>query len=464
MSVESCFRSRDSGARTPRPLLAGCPYADASQGLLGRATVVPSLELSEHDSEIARWGRWERTYRSAVRVDGCGQIVEHNDLHENPHSAIRFAGNEHRLRYNRIWNVTNATNDAGVIYTGRDWGYRGTEISNNFIHHVESIFGGSHGIYLDDAASGIQVTGNVLYRIRGLATFNGGGRDNVFANNVIVDAIGTHSADRRARTSNYNFASNGKPDSWNLLGRINVVYETYSQDYPNVQDIDYQSGVWASRYPALAAIPNDWPQVQASHWQDPEGSVFSRNVFWRSNPGMVEGTWGGSGAYELYSEIAANLEADPLFVDEAGLDLALRPESPAFTIPGFQPIPFAEIGIRPATRRTLTVSRLGSGVVASVAGGIDCGAACQAWFDDGTSVRLRATPAPRQSFAGWSGPCSGTDDCLVTLTQDTLAVATFGTGASLELTIDDASVAEGSSGTQEITVKVHLGDRPTPQP
>jgi hypothetical protein len=40
------------------------------------------------------------------------------------------------------------------------------------------------------------------------------------------------------------------------------------------------------------------------------------------------------------------MDQDPLFVDEAKLDLTLRPESPALKIPGFQPIPFASIGIK----------------------------------------------------------------------------------------------------------------------
>jgi hypothetical protein len=38
---------------------------------------------------------------------------------------------------------------------------------------------------------------------------------------------------------------------------------------------------------------------------------------------------------------------DPLFVDEKNLDLTLGPGSPALQIPGFQPIPFHQIGIRP---------------------------------------------------------------------------------------------------------------------
>jgi hypothetical protein len=49
-----------------------------------------------------------------------------------------------------------------------------------------------------------------------------------------------------------------------------------------------------------------------------------------------------------YAEIKDNVEnQDPLFVDEAKLDLSLRPDSPALQIPGFAPIPFSQIGIVP---------------------------------------------------------------------------------------------------------------------
>jgi hypothetical protein len=54
------------------------------------------------------------------------------------------------------------------------------------------------------------------------------------------------------------------------------------------------------------------------------------------------------GPSRAFAEIKDDVpDQDPLFVDEAKLDLTLRPESPALKIPGFVPIPFASIGIKP---------------------------------------------------------------------------------------------------------------------
>jgi hypothetical protein len=49
-----------------------------------------------------------------------------------------------------------------------------------------------------------------------------------------------------------------------------------------------------------------------------------------------------------FAEMKDNVEnQDPHFVDEANLDLSLKPDSPALQIPGFVPIPFNQIGIQP---------------------------------------------------------------------------------------------------------------------
>ena len=75
----------------------------------------------------------------------------------------------------------------------------------------------------------------------------------------------------------------------------------------------------------------------------------------------------------------------------------------------------------------LTVSRVGtgSGTVSSSPSGIDCGGSCSASYNYNTTVTLTAAPSTSTNFTGWSGGCSGTGTCVVSMTQATTVTATF---------------------------------------
>ena len=55
------------------------------------------------------------------------------------------------------------------------------------------------------------------------------------------------------------------------------------------------------------------------------------------------------------------------------------------------------------------------GTVTSSPAGISCGSTCGASFPTGTTVTLTASPAAGATFSGWSGACSGTGPCTLTL-------------------------------------------------
>ncbi len=76
---------------------------------------------------------------------------------------------------------------------------------------------------------------------------------------------------------------------------------------------------------------------------------------------------------------------------------------------------------------SLTVSKsgLGSGTVSSSQTGINCGNDCSESYAHGGSVTLTASPTLGSTFAGWSGACSGTGNCTVTMTQAQNVTATF---------------------------------------
>jgi hypothetical protein len=74
----------------------------------------------------------------------------------------------------------------------------------------------------------------------------------------------------------------------------------------------------------------------------------------------------------------------------------------------------------------LSVTVVGKGHVSSDQPDIHCPeVVCTANFAAGTQVTLRATPDAGWEFAGWSGACTGTTACVVTMTQARSVTATF---------------------------------------
>lgn len=67
----------------------------------------------------------------------------------------------------------------------------------------------------------------------------------------------------------------------------------------------------------------------------------------------------------------------------------------------------------------------GSGRVSSSSGGIDCGPTCTAEYSEGTVVTLTVTSGIGSTFTGWSGACSGTADCIVTMDSDKVVTAGY---------------------------------------
>ena len=76
---------------------------------------------------------------------------------------------------------------------------------------------------------------------------------------------------------------------------------------------------------------------------------------------------------------------------------------------------------------TLAVNKTGtgSGTVTSNPTGINCGLDCSEDYAYNTSVTLTAVPATGSTFSGWSGACSGTGTCHVSMTTAKTVTANF---------------------------------------
>jgi Ca2+-binding RTX toxin-like protein len=86
------------------------------------------------------------------------------------------------------------------------------------------------------------------------------------------------------------------------------------------------------------------------------------------------------------------------------------------------------------SRHTLSVLRSGSGSGTVGGTGIDCGSDCEETYDHGATVTLTATPATGSRFTGWSGACTGTGACQVTMSQARTVTAGFASLRTLTVT------------------------------
>ncbi|WP_157995065.1 cellulase family glycosylhydrolase [Peristeroidobacter soli] len=94
---------------------------------------------------------------------------------------------------------------------------------------------------------------------------------------------------------------------------------------------------------------------------------------------------------------------------------------------------------------TVTKAGAGSGTVTSTPSGINCGATCSASYSTGTSVTLTATAASGSTFSGWSGACSGTSACTVSMTVARAVTATFSsTATTFPLAVTKAGTGSGT--------------------
>src|SRR5262249_36782481 len=103
--------------------------------------------------------------------------------------------------------------------------------------------------------------------------------------------------------------------------------------------------------------------------------------------------------------------------------------------------------LNPSLTVTLGGNASGSGTVTSTPPGINCqnppgGTACQAFFAPGTAVQLKAAPGSGSVFGGWTGACSGTTPCTVTMSADQSVGATF--NGPPTITVNLAGTGSGS--------------------
>ncbi|MCX5662002.1 MAG: right-handed parallel beta-helix repeat-containing protein [Planctomycetota bacterium] len=286
-----------------------------------RKTLTPA-GLEALNNHIWRFSEHQLTYACAIRVGGVGNRAAHNLIHDAPHIAVAFAGNDHVFEFNVVHDVCTETDDASAFYTGRDPSARGHILRHNFWHHIGSPMGhGTAAVYFDDGDGGNTVLGNVFFHCgepgRGSfgTVFSNGGHDLVADNNLFVSC-------RRALGS----------APWSDKMWKETIDGGHDQGYVKKlrEDVDITSEVYTKRYPALVGFLDPKPG-------QPRVSRAKHNLF------VLCGQW-TSGNWQCPPQVNWSADHDPGFADPAHGDFSLPAEA-IKKYPGFEPIPFAKMGL-----------------------------------------------------------------------------------------------------------------------
>jgi Fe-S cluster biogenesis protein NfuA len=193
--------------------------------------------------------------------------------------------------------------------------------------------------------------------------------------------------------------------------------------------VGYEWDRFDSNFPSPPAVAGSWTLLGNSPSVTDAGSADSSNS---SIYQAQSGAWVfASGTMSWSSGLSASGLADPR-IQQATTNVLNRfitgSSTTSFTL-------------------TVTKSGTGTGTVTSSPAGISCGPTCSANFDSGAVVNLTATPDSGSTFAGWSGACSGTGACSMTMDAAKSVSANFtASPGPFSLT-----VAKSGTGTGTVT-------------
>ncbi len=323
-------------------IIEGCEVYNTGSGgiILGggsKKNLVPGGNVVT-DCRIHDFNRRNKAGAAGVIVDGCGNLVTHNEIYNADLQAILVHGNDHVFEYNHIHHVALNSNDASAWYLGRDPSDQGNIVRWNFFHHVgRPDRKWMMGVYCDDATCDVRIEGNVFYRVASYGTvYSNGGHDIVVKNNIFIEGYGPA---YQLKSMWYDFGISSIPYFFGEKG-------IYTRRL--TKDVDIQKPPYSVRYPLL----KDWlellPDGQTYVGMRPRRNIFDRNVLVK-----YEETYRLVGKY-AQTDFGDNYvtDKDPGFIDAEHLNFQLKKGSLVYSeLPGFERIPFEKIGPRKAGER-----------------------------------------------------------------------------------------------------------------
>ena len=194
-----------------------------------------------------------------VALGDCGNAIDDCELFGGPHQGVFMSGNEHTLADSYLHDLVQAASDSGSVYVGRDWTYRGNRVTGNVFHRIDTGDAGDDvsAVYLDDLASGFNVSFNTFVNVS-RALLLGGGRDNAFVGNRVEGHTAHNAVHFDDRGLGWDAAACTPPDGEMVRFLARVPYNS--------------SAAWIAAYPRLPPILAESPCV-------PRGNAVVGNTY-----------------------------------------------------------------------------------------------------------------------------------------------------------------------------------------
>jgi len=140
------------------------------------------------NNEIHDFAKIVETYQHAIKINGYGNYVAHNEIYNAMQSAIHFRGNCNIFEYNDAHDCLKKTADSGAVGCGRDWKSSRNIFRYNYFHDLPISTCGhtTKGIYLDDIMLGTEIYSNIFENVQS-GVYSHGGMKATIKNNIFID-------------------------------------------------------------------------------------------------------------------------------------------------------------------------------------------------------------------------------------------------------------------------------------
>ena len=230
-----------------------------------------------------------RTNARGISMYGCGNSALRNRIYNCPEMAIFFRAVNTTIAGNEIFNVCTEASDTGAIYCGRALvENRGAIITNNYVHDIPGSVHGRSAVYLDDMVAGATVTNNLFVNIEDKVALIGGGRDNVYSNNILLnDGVGGYIS-YGDRGLDWGWAAFAAPNGQfitelnSLLNNPNFDEAAWREQFPEVFELDFEYYETHPQYGQPNSVTGEVFGEGYEKWYKniatPENAVVTNNI------------------------------------------------------------------------------------------------------------------------------------------------------------------------------------------